>query len=396
MQVARVASFLISATLLACSGGASSTDEDGVRQDSGQKSDGSVDTGGGEDTGAPDDTSAPTDSAPTETAPSSCDLRPACDAPYPDLGPKGKFDHFNSARSVGASSNHRGRDLFMKAGAKPQWAIAKFTYGGGNIAGGIVDDDAQDELVDVYLLRGCGSTWKKLGSYRTTNDGAHATEEAVEDTGGHIYLDITSVDAPLEVGRHKVLFVMKGDNSTTEQFIEVLPPGAKIAITDIDGTLTTSESASFTEAFGLTPPGANPGSPEALTALAKRGYYLFYMTARPGWFVQKTRAWIADKGFPRGILHTGFSLIGETGSAAINLKTSELANLKTRTGVTPEYAFGNTDTDSAAYDNGAITPAKNRYFYKFTGDTKGGTAHDDYSKLVAPFSALPVTTCPAK
>lgn len=386
MKLARFAAFLFVSFLAACSGGAASSDDE-PGQDSGAEDTGSVDTGS-EDTGGPDDTGTP------ETAPTSCDPRPACDAPLPDPGPKVKFRH--TSTGLGGGPNHRGRDLFLKPGGK-QWAIAKFAYGGGNIAGGIIDNDAQDEDVDVYLLRDCGTTWKKLGTYRTTNDNEHSTEEGVIDNGGHVYLDIASVEpTPLGVGRHRVHFVMKGDLSTTDLFIEVLPEGAKIAVTDIDGTLTTSESASFTEAFGLPSPDANPGAPEALTTLARRGYYLFYLTARPEWFVQKTRNWLDEKGFPRGIVHTGFSLIGETGTAAINLKSTELSTLKSKTGVTPTYGFGNTETDAAAYDNAAITPAKNRYFYKTTGDLKGGTYHDDYAKLVAPFSALPVSSCPAK
>lgn len=391
MKFARFGSFLFVSFLLGCSGATAETNENPgggpsetgageTGDDGGSGEVGGDDTGGGEDTGP--------------VGPSSCELRPACDAPLPDIGPKGKFDHTNFARAAGAGPNHRGRDLFIKPGGK-QWALAKFAYGGGNVAGGIVDDDAQDELVDIWLLRDCGSTWNKVGSYRTTTDKQSIVEEGVINTGGRIYVDIASVEpTPLGVGRHRLLFVMKGDNSTTEQFIEVLPPDAKIVITDIDGTLTSSESASFTEAFGLPGPSAHPGSAEALTTLAHRGYYMFYMTARPEWFVTKTRSWLKDKKFPPGIMHTGFSLIGETGSAAINLKTSELAQLKARTGVVPSYGFGNTETDAAAYDNGGITPASNRYFYKATGDLKGGTWHDDYGKLVAPFSALP-TSCPA-
>jgi len=389
--VARAFPFLLVSFLAACSGGAGSTDET-VGQDSG-RADTAADDTGSDDTGS-DDTGTIADTAPPDTAPASCDLRPKCDAPLPDVGPKGSFRHTTSG--WGGSANHRGRDLFVKAGSK-QWALAKFAYGGGSVAGGIVDNDAQDEDVDVYLLRDCGSTWKKVGTFRTTNDGAHSTEENVIDTGGRIYVDLSTLEpVPLGVGRHRVHFVMKGDLSATDQYIEVLPDSAKVVVTDIDGTLTTSESASFTEAFGLSPPGANPGSAEALTALAKRGYYMLYLTARPEWFVQKTRNWLNDKGFPPGIVHTGFSLIGETGSAAINLKTSELAALKTRTGVVPSYGFGNTDTDAAAYDNAGISPPANRYFFKATGDLKGGTLHDDYSKLVAPFSALPITSCPAK
>lgn len=379
MVVARLFALLFASTLIACAGGSASSDEGPPQNQDGGGSDSGGDDAGGDDTGAPD-------TAPVETGPASCPLRPACDAPLPDLGAKVEWRHTSTKFTVTLGGpRHRGRDQFYKPGSK-QWAIGKFSYGAN-------DDDIKDEDVDVYLLRDCGSTWKKLGTYRTTEDGAHTTEEGVIDSGGRIYVDISAVESvPLGVGRHRVLFVVKGDLSTTDQFIEVLPDGARIVVSDVDGTLTSSERASWTEAFGAAPPDANPGSPEVLTTLSQRGFYVFYLTARPEWFVQKTREWVKLRGFPPGIIHTTFSSIGETGSAAIDFKTSELATLKTKTGVTPTYGFGNTDSDSAAYENANLQPPKNRYFFKYT-DTRGGTTHDDYSKLVSGFAALPAM-CP--
>lgn len=382
MLVTRVASLALISFLAACSAGSSSADEGVARKDTGPRDLG-LDEDTSNDTGSlPEDTGT-VDTAPVDAPPPTCLPRPKCDEPPPAPGPKKGFRHTTSG--WGGGPNHRGRDLFLKPGSK-QWALAKFAYGAPT-----PDNDAQDEDVDVYLLRDCGATWTKVGTYRTTNDGAHATVEGVEDTGGRIYVDLSAVEPiPLGVGRHRVHFVMTGDNSTTDQYIEVLPPDAKIVVTDIDGTLTTSESASWSEAFGGTPPGANPGSADVMNVFAKKGYYLFYMTARPEFFVQKTRDWLRDKGFPTGLVHTTFSSIGETGSAGIAYKTGELAMLKSATGITPEYGFGNTDTDTNAYENAKITPASNRYFYKYNTDLKGGTTHDDYSKLVPTFEALPV------
>lgn len=358
-------------TLIGCAAGPSGQDAPSKR-DSGVVIDTAV-----EDTGVIADTELP------DVAPTVCPPRPKCDAPPPDPGPKTGFRH--SSTTWGGGPNHRGRDLFLKEGSR-QWALAKFAYGAPT-----PDNDAQDEDVDVYLLRDCGTTWKKVSTYRTTNDGQHSTEEGVEDTGGRVYVDLSVVEPiPLGVGRHRVHFVMRGDNSKTDQYIEVLPPDARIVVSDIDGTLTSSEQASWTEAFGGSPPAANNGSADAITALSRKGYFIFYLTARPEFFVQKTRDWLESKGFPIGIVHTSFSSIGETGSAGIAYKTGELAALKAATGLTPTYGFGNTETDTNAYEAGKITPAANRYFYKYMTDLKGGTYHDDYSLLASGFEALPV------
>ena len=175
-----------------------------------------------------------------------------------------------------------------------------------------------------------------------------------------------------------------------------LPPydlSLGLVASDIDGTLTTSEFAAWTDYVSLPPPGAHPGAPEALSALARRGYYLFYLTARPEWLTQKTREWLPLRGFPAGIVHTTLSKAGAMGGAAEAYKTGELALLKGATGVTPSYAFGNKTSDVAAYTNAKIEPASNCYYFELDGDPNGGTVHSDYSKLVPTFSALPAT-CP--
>jgi len=361
-------SLFAASILIACSGGNAGTDDNvPVRRDTGV------------------DSELPDTGSIIDTAPTSCELRPKCDAALPSFGSKGSFRHTTSG--WGGGPNHRGRDLFLKSGQR-QWALAKFAYGAPT-----PDNDLQDEDVDVWLLRDCGSTWEKVGTYTTTDDGEHATEEGVADTGGRIYVDLSlTLPIPLGVGRHRIHYVVRGDLSQTDQYIEVLPEDAKVVVTDIDGTLTSSESASWSEAFGGSPPGANAGAADVVTTLAKRGYNVFYLTARPEFFVQKTRDWLRDKGFPLGIVHTSFSHIGETGSAAIEFKSGELAMLKDKTGITPTYGFGNTESDTGSYENGKITPASNRYFYKYNTDLKGGTFHDDYTKLVSTFATLP-TVC---
>jgi hypothetical protein len=382
--VLRIAGLVAVCTLsLACSGATPTASEDpNAHLDSGGADTlEEIDSESPVDTGS-DDSGAMVDTAPVEETITHCPPRPACDTPLPDIGSKRSWNHTTSSvtASVG-SPRHRGRDLFLPKDGGPQWAIGKFAYGS-------VDKDIKDEDVDVWLLRDCGTTWKKIGTYKTTNDGMHSPEEGVDDSGGRVYVDLAAADGPLGVGRHRVHFVVGGDLSSADAYIEVLPDGAKIVVSDVDGTLTTSETASYTEVFGAAPPDANPGSPEALSALADRGYYVFYLTARPDWFTEKTRDWFVLRGFPRGLVHTTLSFSGATGTAASTFKTNELQMLKDRTGITPSYGFGNTVTDAEAYDAAKIDPS-HAYYYTFTGDRKGGVLNDDYKKLVPGFTALP-------
>ncbi len=342
---------------------------------------------GPEDSGVPGDSDSGADAgaadAGTGDGGAFCPQRPACDAPLL-LPPSRGFRHTTSSITAAAgAARHRGRDLFLAPGA-PQWALGKFAYG-------ITDKDIKDEDVDVYLLRDCVGPWTKVGTTTTTQDGQHATVEGIVDTGGRIYLDLAAAGAPLAVGRHRVRMVVAGDNSTADAFLEVLPPASRIVVSDVDGTLTTTETEAFTDLFTGTPPDANPGAAQVLHALSARGYFIHYLTARPEWFDGRTREWLSVRGFPRGVLHTSLAFGGATGTAAATFKTAELAALKSATGVVPSLAFGNTVTDATAYQNAGV-PSSQAYFFKFDpGDA--GVRHDDYEALLPAMNALPVS-CP--
>jgi hypothetical protein len=323
---------------------------------------------------------APTDatSAPDDTA-AACTptLPPACDTPPPDPGPRRSWRDFASNLAVVSPPRHRGRDQFLIPGAK-QWAIAKFAYG-------IFDDDIENEDVDVYLLRDCAGSWQKLGTARTTRDGQHPTVEEVADSGGRVYFPI---DPPLPAGRHRLHFVVGGDLTTTDAFIEVVPRGTAIFVSDVDGTLTPSETAEFGGLLTGAIPEANADSPRILGLLAERGYRPLFLTARPEWLTGRTREFLATRGFPAGIVHTTLGGTGALDAAATAFKTADIAALQGK-GLRPVYAFGNTEPDAAAYANRMVDPATNRVFYRYDDTKFGGRRIDDWGALEAEIRALP-------
>jgi hypothetical protein len=354
-----------------------------------------VDAGNNTDAGTPKiDADIPaSDAASTSDAASSvdssqtaCQVRPACNAALPDLGPARGFRNLSSKVTVKlGAERHRGRDIFMRPG-DPAWALGKFAYGP-------LDDDIKGEDVDVYLLRDCGTEWTKIGTYETTKDGAHAPVFGVEDTGGRIYANLGEKGiAPLGIGRHRVLMVVAGDLTTTSSYIEVLPSDAKIVVSDVDGTLTTSEYASATDVLGLPPADAHPGAADMMNAFAARGYYIFYLTARPEWMTHFSRDWFPLRGFPPGLLHTTLMFQGANGASAAKYKADELAALKATVGITPSYGFGNKDSDVTAYTGATLDP-KACFYFGLGSDLKGGTKHSDYRMLVSFASSTPRSNC---
>ncbi|MCU0657228.1 MAG: phosphatidylinositol transfer protein [Polyangiaceae bacterium] len=311
----------------------------------------------------------------------SCTPLPACDAAPPDPGPKRDWNKTTSSVTALGSPTHRGRDLFLTPG-QDQWIIGKFAY-----FVGVNDKDISEEEVDIYLLRNCQGPWEKLATVKTTDDGDHPTIEGVEDSGGRVYYKIPAEKA-LGPGLHRVHMVVAGDLSTTDLYLDIVEPGTPIFVSDVDGTLTTSENVEFVKLLQGTLPDAHVDAGKALSLLASKGYHPMYMTARPEFLTQRTREFVKARGLPFGLVHTTLGLTGALGGSAVEYKTGELKMLADR-GLVPSWAFGNKESDAEAYNNGNLQPLNQRIFYQFDDTLFGGRKINEYTDLLAEFTALP-------
>jgi phosphatidate phosphatase PAH1 len=215
--------------------------------------------------------------------------------------------------------------------------------------------------------------------------------EGVDDSGGRVYFEIPA-DKALGPGRHRAHLVVQGDLSSTEVFIEVIPKGTPMFVSDVDGTLTDSENAEFTALLTGQLPGVHPDAAQVYDILVSKGYHPMYLTARPEWLMGRTREFLDTNGFPHGIVHTTLSLTGATGAPAATFKTDELALVASK-GMVPAWAIGNTATDAEAYDNAGVMPIDQRVFYQFDDTVYGGRRIEAYSELLAEVNALP-SLCP--
>ena len=264
------------------------------------------------------------------------------------------------------------------------WVMGKFAYG-------VLDDDIADEEIDLYLNEGCGDAWIPLGTVNTTDDGDHPTVEGVEDSGGWVYFDATSLG--LGEGRHRFLMVVAGDLTTTEVYIDIVAAGTPIIVSDVDGTLTTQETEEFTALLTGQLPNANPDSAAVLTALATQGYRVFYLTARPEFLGRRTREFLEAHDYPLGLVHTTLSFGGATGSAAVAYKSGELEAIAAR-GLVPSWAFGNTDSDAEAFAGASVPEDDHRVMFQFTDDAFGSRRIEAYGELLAEIAADPPPVCP--
>jgi len=318
--------------------------------------------------------------------PLSCRIAVDCQQPLPELpAPTGFKNSENTLRAALKNGVHRGRDFMAVEGQDPI-LIAKFAY---TLA---IDADVKGEDVDIYMSKGCDIGWVNLGTHVTSDNSSKVTLDGVEDTGGYIMMPLSKLGVTnLPVGRHRFLFVLKGNNDMTELYVEIMPKKNAVVVTDIDGTLTAFEEAAAVEVLGFHPE-SHPGAADMIRSFYHRGYNIFYLTARPSFLVAQTREWLNMRGFPPGVIHTTTFKTGATGDAAAAFKVSELAQLKTNTGVVPSYSFGNKPSDVKAFGDSGIA-AENSYFFKIQGDTTGAKVNDDYRTLVPMAQAAP-SLCP--
>lgn len=305
-----------------------------------------------------------------------CSAPPTCDVAPPTIDETDWRHTTTPLTTAMGSARHRGHDLHLRAG-EDAWALGKFSYG-------IADDDLEDEDVEVWLLRGCEGEWERLATIATTEtDGQHDDVFDVTDTEGWVFHRI----GPLPEGRHRVHFIVKGDLSTADQYIDVLAPNDRLVVSDVDGTLTESETSEFVTLLSGPSPAAQPNSPELYWSFVSRGYRMYYVSARPHWLATRTHEWLAERGYPPGLVRVTQTQTGIFGSAAVDFKSAVLADLADRVDIVPEYAFGNKDTDAQAFE-GAGVP--NRLLYQTDGELYGGRRFDDYAELSDEVAALPL------
>ena len=358
------------------SGGAGSSGESpttgGSGAMSGDSSSGDIPTGTGTTDAGTTDASTTDDSTGGGAVPGAfCAPIPACDGPPPTLPGQGEE----------SSGYSRGRDMMYIEGAD-QWVLAKFTKWGFP-----ADKDIVGGTVHVFLDRGCAGDWIELGTTVTTDDGDHAIVEGVEDSGGRVYFQIPAEEA-LELGRHRVHLIEDEEWETADLLIDIVPKGAPFFVSDVDGTLTTSENEEAWDFLIDTIPDANPYAAEALGILASKGYRPMYITARPEWLDRRTRQFIKDRNFPRGLIHTTTVYEGANGNAAALYKSGEFDMLEQK-GLVPTFLFGNKDSDALAFDNAGVQPLDHRIFFQFTDAEYGGRRIDSYEELLDEFDALP-------
>jgi LNS2 (Lipin/Ned1/Smp2) len=246
----------------------------------------------------------------------------------PSAGAAGDFRHFkNDLISALGDPKHRGFDLVASAGAATQTLEGWISYT-------IVDKALEDEDVDVFACR--AGAWRRVGTART-------------DDEGHFALGLSGDDR-LPVGMRDLFVSVVGDRTGVGFLGYVAPAGTQLIVSDVDGTLTSSENA-FLETIALgIEPGARAGAAHAFDAATAKGYQLVYVTARGNQYTTATRDWLDHKAFPRGPVRLSPSFLTLPGGDTVDYKTQTISALSAA-GLKLAAGIGNRASDVTAYAN---------------------------------------------
>lgn len=236
--------------------------------------------------------------------------------------------------------HHNGYDLFVQLGTT--FPIrGKFHYGDFRV-------DLKGEKVGLWLHKVGGPAWEYAGDQVTDGDGR------VEFAWPASILSGT--------GLWFVRMVVYGDLTTADAIVRVVSGPVQAVVTDIDGTLTTSDWELVKQTLGdflnlHYTPRMYEDSNKVMHGLAKQGYEIVYLTARPYWLQRASRRWLQLKGFPVGPCYTYEGAIPTVGSATADAKKDRISYLQGQ-GATFAYAFGNATTDIDAYAAAGIPTNK--------------------------------------
>lgn len=346
-------------------------------------SDTSVDLGTGMDTDTASDTGTATEPA-TDTDPGSAPepFITCMDAPLPAAGANAAWEHTATELMMllHPGPDHSAQDVLV-TDAVIAHILGKFAYG-------TVSKDLQDEWVEVWL-DDCSGAYVHVG-------------DALTDTDGRVAVEVPAALLP-GFGRFATFLRVKGDQSFVTSELRVYPVDTSLLVTDIDGTLTISDSELFQDIFtdlfqpllgGTYVPEPRADALATMELRADQGYALVYLTGRPYWLIDITKGWLTDLAFPAGTVH----VIDGTAAAPNNGAVGEFKRLYLQDlasmGFILQGAYGNATTDIYPYGLAPIDP--NRTWIAGTHGGEEGTVAigEDYTAHYALAAAEPDVTQP--
>ncbi|XP_012272496.1 protein retinal degeneration B isoform X2 [Orussus abietinus] len=215
-----------------------------------------------------------------------------------------------SVKLKNVAANHRANDVIVREGA-PQTLVARFMYGPIDVIA------LTGEKVDIHIMKDAAAgEWSFL-----------VTE--VTDKTGRITYRIPDEKA-LGYGIYPVKMVVRGDHTSVDFFLAVIPPKTECVVFSIDGSFTASMSVTGRD------PKVRAGAVDIVRHWQELGYLIIYITGRPDMQQQKVVSWLSQHNFPHGLV----SFADGLSTDPLGHKAAYLNNLIQEHGVIIHHAYG--------------------------------------------------------
>ncbi|KAF2905240.1 hypothetical protein ILUMI_00964 [Ignelater luminosus] len=230
-----------------------------------------------------------------------------------------------SVKLKNVAANHRANDVIVRESA-PQTLIARFMYGPLDMI------TLAGEKVDIHIMRDTpAGEWTLI-----------STE--VTDKTGRITYTIPD-DKSLSYGLYPVKMVVRGDHTSVDFFLAVVPPKTECIVFSIDGSFTASMSVTGRD------PKVRAGAVDVVRHWQELGYLIIYITGRPDMQQQKVVSWLSQHNFPHGLV----SFADGLSTDPLGHKAAYLNNLLQNHGVIIHSAYGSSK-DISVYTSIGLKP----------------------------------------
>ncbi|XP_071487163.1 protein retinal degeneration B-like [Diadema antillarum] len=170
--------------------------------------------------------------------------------------------------------NHRAKDVVVMEGA-PQTLVGRFMYSTLDMV------TLTGEKVDIHIM-----TQPPSGEW------VHFATEVTSSNGRVSYTIPES--RRLGQGIYPVKMVVRGDHTSSDAYLTVVPPNTECVVFSIDGSFTASVSIMGRD------PKVRAGAVDVVRHWQELNYLIIYVTARPSMQKQKVVSWLAQHNFPHG------------------------------------------------------------------------------------------------
>ncbi|XP_075974197.1 retinal degeneration B [Anticarsia gemmatalis] len=230
-----------------------------------------------------------------------------------------------SVKLKNVAANHRANDVICKEGC-PQTFTARFMYGPLDMI------TLTGEKVDIYMMKDPpAGEWGVLST-------------VVTDKTGRITYTLPERQS-VGCGIYPVRLVVRGDHTSCNFHLAVVPPQTECIVFSIDGSFTASVSVTGRD------PKVRAGAVDVVRFWQDLGYLILYITGRPDMQQRKVISWLAEHNFPHGLVFfsDGFS------TDPLGHKSAHLNSLINEHGIILHAAYGS-GKDITVYHNCGLAP----------------------------------------